>query len=188
MGRYHEEQIWSDKIRRASTWGTFALMGVNVLLFVVVQIGLEPWRRNRLVRGFEEKVKEVVEGQATTNVSRENRLDGQPPASPSGGQIGGPGVARSGSEEEGDTTGVQQHSTDQRHTTTSTDNEGREDISSLSEDWVMVDSADLPDGDKKEQGGLTGILQEKQELWIGAAGGVVIGSFVTALGTYLLSR
>src|SRR5271169_5654913 len=36
-------------------------MGVNVLLFVVVQIGLEPWRRKRLVRGFEEKVKEVVQ-------------------------------------------------------------------------------------------------------------------------------
>jgi len=58
--RYHEEQIWSDKIRRASTWGTFALMGVNVLLFVVVQVGLEPWRRKRLVRGFEEKVREAV--------------------------------------------------------------------------------------------------------------------------------
>ena len=35
-------------------------MGVNVILFVVVQIGLEPWRRKRLVRGFEEKVREAV--------------------------------------------------------------------------------------------------------------------------------
>jgi sensitive to high expression protein 9, mitochondrial len=60
IGRYHEEQIWSDKIRRASTWGTFLLMGVNLFLFGVVQIGLEPWRRRRLVVGFEEKVREVV--------------------------------------------------------------------------------------------------------------------------------
>ena len=35
-------------------------MGVNVILFVVVQVGFEPWRRKRLVRGFEEKVKEAV--------------------------------------------------------------------------------------------------------------------------------
>jgi sensitive to high expression protein 9 len=47
LSRYHEEQIWSDKIRRMSTWGTWGLMGVNVLLF--------------LVHGFEEKVREALE-------------------------------------------------------------------------------------------------------------------------------
>jgi sensitive to high expression protein 9 len=36
-------------------------MGVNLFLFGVVQIGLEPWRRRRLVAGFEEKVREVIE-------------------------------------------------------------------------------------------------------------------------------
>ena len=61
LARYHEEQIWSDKIRRMSTWGTWGLMGVNVLLFLVFQIGVEPWRRNRLVKGFEEKVMEALE-------------------------------------------------------------------------------------------------------------------------------
>ncbi|CAJ2514171.1 Uu.00g022900.m01.CDS01 [Anthostomella pinea] len=60
LGRYHEEQIWSDKIRRMSTWGTWGLMGVNVLLFLVLQFGAEPWRRRRLVRGFEEKVREAI--------------------------------------------------------------------------------------------------------------------------------
>jgi She9 / Mdm33 family len=35
-------------------------MGINVVLFVIVQIGLEPWRRKRLVRGFEEKVREAI--------------------------------------------------------------------------------------------------------------------------------
>lgn len=61
LGRYHEEQIWSDKIRRMSTWGTWGLMGVNVLLFLVFQFALEPWRRRRLVGGFEEKVLEALE-------------------------------------------------------------------------------------------------------------------------------
>ncbi|KAE8447711.1 hypothetical protein EG329_010518 [Mollisiaceae sp. DMI_Dod_QoI] len=61
LSRYHEEQIWSDKIRRMSTWGTWGLMGVNVLLFLVFQLGFEPWRRRRLVHGFEEKVREALE-------------------------------------------------------------------------------------------------------------------------------
>lgn len=61
LSRYHEEQIWSDKIRRMSTWGTWGLMGVNVLLFLVFQFGFEPWRRRRLVSGFEEKVLEALE-------------------------------------------------------------------------------------------------------------------------------
>jgi sensitive to high expression protein 9 len=61
LARYHEEQIWSDKIRRMSTWGTWGLMGVNVLLFLVFQVAVEPWRRQRLVRGFEEKVMEALE-------------------------------------------------------------------------------------------------------------------------------
>lgn len=56
LARYHEEQVWSDKIRQMSTWGTWGLMGLNVVLFVVFQILVEPWRRRRLVRGFEEKV------------------------------------------------------------------------------------------------------------------------------------
>lgn len=61
LTRYHEEQIWSDKIRRMSTWGTWGLMGVNVLLFLIFQVAVEPWRRKRLVKGFEEKVMEALE-------------------------------------------------------------------------------------------------------------------------------
>ena len=70
LARYHEEQIWSDKIRRMSTWGTWGLMGMNVLLFMVFQIGVEPWRRKRLVKGFEEKVMEALEREgAATNAA-----------------------------------------------------------------------------------------------------------------------
>ncbi|EPS40189.1 hypothetical protein H072_5985 [Dactylellina haptotyla CBS 200.50] len=60
LTRYHEEQVWSDKIRRASTWGTWMLMGINIVLFVVVQLGLEPWKRRRLVNNFEEKVRGML--------------------------------------------------------------------------------------------------------------------------------
>jgi len=67
LARYHEEQIWSDKIRRMSTWGTWGLMGVNVLLFLVFQIGVEPWRRRRLVKAFEEKVMEALGREATSS-------------------------------------------------------------------------------------------------------------------------
>ena len=35
-------------------------MGMNVLLFLVFQIGVEPWRRQRLVSGFGEKIKEML--------------------------------------------------------------------------------------------------------------------------------
>ncbi|KAI1798746.1 Mdm33 family-domain-containing protein [Daldinia bambusicola] len=78
LSRYHEEQIWSDKIRRMSTWGTWGLMGVNVLLFLVFQFGAEPWRRRRLVRGFEEKVREALEeerrlGHALKQAERERK-------------------------------------------------------------------------------------------------------------------
>ncbi|KAJ6019642.1 hypothetical protein N7522_001709 [Penicillium canescens] len=67
LSRYHEEQVWSDKIRRMSTWGTWGLMGVNVLLFLVFQILVEPWRRKRLVKGFEDKVVEALEKEKELN-------------------------------------------------------------------------------------------------------------------------
>ena len=61
LKRYHEEQIWSDRIRQASTWGTWGLMGMNFLLFVVLQLFAEPWRRKRLVKGVVEEEKRVLE-------------------------------------------------------------------------------------------------------------------------------
>ena len=70
LSRYHEEQIWSDKIRRMSTWGTWGLMGVNILLFFVFQFGFEPWRRARLVHGFEEKVLEALEKEKVLQSAR----------------------------------------------------------------------------------------------------------------------
>ncbi|KAK9473012.1 Mdm33 family-domain-containing protein [Dipodascopsis tothii] len=65
LARYHEEQIWSDKIRRASTWGTWIIMGVNVFLFLVVQLLLEPWKRRRLVGSFEDRVRDALDKSST---------------------------------------------------------------------------------------------------------------------------
>lgn len=48
--QYHEEQIWSDTIRRNSTWVTFGLMGVNILLLLTQIAIFEPNRRKKIVR------------------------------------------------------------------------------------------------------------------------------------------
>lgn len=60
LTRYHEEQIWSDKIRRASTWGTWILMGINIFLFMIATFFVEPWKRRRMVGSFEDKVKQAI--------------------------------------------------------------------------------------------------------------------------------
>lgn len=54
--RYQEEQLWSDKIRRASTFGTFGLMLINVVLFMGVQLVSEPRKRRQLVSQIENVV------------------------------------------------------------------------------------------------------------------------------------
>lgn len=66
MERYHEEQLWSDKIRSVSTYGTWALMVVNLLLFVAVQTVFEPYKRKRLTDKFEELLIAKVEEEKGT--------------------------------------------------------------------------------------------------------------------------
>ncbi|KAA1477553.1 hypothetical protein DENSPDRAFT_786783 [Dentipellis sp. KUC8613] len=81
LGRYHEEQVWSDKIRSVSTYGSLAVLGVNVLVFILAIILVEPWKRRRLIQAFERKVDELT--QANLNVVErsmkaiEARLEGQ---------------------------------------------------------------------------------------------------------------
>jgi len=48
--QYHEEQIWSDTIRRNSTWVTFGLMGFNIILLLAQILFFEPYRRRKIVR------------------------------------------------------------------------------------------------------------------------------------------
>lgn len=156
MFRYHEEQIWSDKIRRASTWGTFALMGVNVLLFVVVQVGLEPWRRKRLVKGFEEKVKEAVE-QIPSQRSHQHDIATT--------------VAEVPKQE--DTTGIAIQ--------LATEEEGVVIIKDVGEGDVVLTEEEIQEVEAES-------IPERRDIWISAASGAVIGSLLTALTTYLLSR
>ncbi|CAJ0826383.1 8073_t:CDS:1 [Entrophospora sp. SA101] len=52
--RYHEEQVWSDKIRSASTYGTISLILLNFILFICVQTVFEPRKRQKLADKFEE--------------------------------------------------------------------------------------------------------------------------------------
>ncbi|KAI0300253.1 mitochondrial distribution and morphology family 33, partial [Russula brevipes] len=59
LARYHEEQVWSDKIRSVSTYGQLAVLGVNVLVFVLAIVLVEPWKRRRLTQAFEREVREM---------------------------------------------------------------------------------------------------------------------------------
>ena len=59
LARYHEEQIWSDKIRSVSTYGQLAVLAVNVFVFVLAIMLVEPWKRRRLTQAFERKVQEM---------------------------------------------------------------------------------------------------------------------------------
>ncbi|KAI0387543.1 Mdm33 family-domain-containing protein [Hypomontagnella monticulosa] len=103
LARYHEEQIWSDKIRRMSTWGTWGLMGVNVLMFLIFQFGAEPWRRRRLVRGFEEKVREALEEERILREAEEaerKRIEGEYTAAATANTASAPVVAEAVDREE----------------------------------------------------------------------------------------
>ncbi|KAG2010089.1 sensitive to high expression protein 9 [Coprinopsis cinerea AmutBmut pab1-1] len=65
LARYHEEQVWSDKIRSASTYGQLAALGLNLIVFILAIILVEPWKRKRLAQTFERKVEELSEDYLT---------------------------------------------------------------------------------------------------------------------------
>ncbi|PFH53874.1 hypothetical protein AMATHDRAFT_136021 [Amanita thiersii Skay4041] len=72
LARYHEEQIWSDKIRSASTYGSLAALGLNLVVFVLAIVIVEPWKRRRLAQTFEKKIEEMgVEHAETLEKSME---------------------------------------------------------------------------------------------------------------------
>jgi len=72
--QYHEEQIWSDTIRRNSTWVTIGLMGVNIFLLLAQIIFFEPYRRRKIVREMKAALDErsmVVPGLVQANAAPE---------------------------------------------------------------------------------------------------------------------
>ncbi|GAA5874656.1 hypothetical protein JCM8547_003949 [Rhodosporidiobolus lusitaniae] len=73
LERYHEEQVWSDKIRSMSTYGSLAITSLNVLLFIITLILIEPWRRRKLVERVEERLRSnTQEGHDVTNAKLES--------------------------------------------------------------------------------------------------------------------
>ena len=68
LARYHEEQVWSDKIRSASTYGSLAALGLNMFVFILAILIVEPWKRRRLAQTFERKIEEL-------SAENETRLD-----------------------------------------------------------------------------------------------------------------
>ncbi|KAF5361018.1 hypothetical protein D9756_004831 [Leucocoprinus leucothites] len=68
LARYHEEQVWSDKIRSASTYGSLAALGLNLLVFILAIVIVEPWKRRRLAQTFENKIEEM-------NVENKERME-----------------------------------------------------------------------------------------------------------------
>lgn len=90
--QYHEEQIWSDTIRRNSTWVTFGLMGVNILLLLTQITIFEPNRRKKIVRDVKAALDEktlalqpgvVVEKQMEAVAPTEEVVPGETQAVPS---------------------------------------------------------------------------------------------------------
>lgn len=77
LARYHEEQVWSDKIRSASTYGSLVALGLNMVVFISAILVVEPWKRRRLVQTFEAKVSELSAANATRFQESMDVLGGQ---------------------------------------------------------------------------------------------------------------
>ncbi|KAG8796929.1 sensitivity to high expression protein she9, partial [Serendipita sp. 400] len=77
LNRYHEEQVWSDKIRSASTYGSLLALGLNLVVFFLAIVIVEPYKRKRMAETFEKRVeilsadtREMLEAVATRVESR----------------------------------------------------------------------------------------------------------------------
>ncbi|KLT45284.1 hypothetical protein CC85DRAFT_240954 [Cutaneotrichosporon oleaginosum] len=78
LERYHEEQVWSDKIRSVSTWAQVAALVANLIVFMSAIAFIEPWKRRRLVQGLEERVSGMmgrVEGEIQGLAEKVGELD-----------------------------------------------------------------------------------------------------------------
>lgn len=61
LQRYHEEQVWSDKIRNVSTYANLVGLLINLVVFVGAIAFVEPWKRKRLVERLEERIAGMME-------------------------------------------------------------------------------------------------------------------------------
>lgn len=82
LERYHEEQVWSDKIRSVSTWASIVALAANLIVFVGAIALVEPWKRRRLVQGLEERISgmmDQVQDELKTLSDRFASLETMPP-------------------------------------------------------------------------------------------------------------
>ncbi|PLW28413.1 hypothetical protein PCANC_20811 [Puccinia coronata f. sp. avenae] len=56
LTRYHEEQVWSDKIRALSTTFSLSITLINVLVFLAAIVLVEPYKRSKVVSEVEERI------------------------------------------------------------------------------------------------------------------------------------
>ena len=63
--RYHEEQIWTDKWRILSTYGTWGLIALNSVVFLISQYLFKVRERSRMVE-FETLLKETLSSNTST--------------------------------------------------------------------------------------------------------------------------
>ncbi|XBW36556.1 hypothetical protein QEN19_002132 [Hanseniaspora menglaensis] len=75
LKRYHEEQVWSDKIRKLSTYGTLLLLVINLLSFFILHLIFEPRKRRRLVAAFEKETKDYIEEIKDQQIEQMKRLE-----------------------------------------------------------------------------------------------------------------
>lgn len=59
--RYHEEHIWSDRMRLVSTWGSVAIAVLNAFIFIMALLVVEPYKRRKLANTLEKRVLEGEE-------------------------------------------------------------------------------------------------------------------------------
>lgn len=56
--RYHEEHIWSDRMRLVSTWGSVAIAVLNAFIFIMALLVVEPYKRRKLANTLESRLLE----------------------------------------------------------------------------------------------------------------------------------
>jgi sensitive to high expression protein 9 len=82
LQRYHEEQVWSDKIRSVATWANIAGFLFNFFIFVIAIAIVEPWKRKRLVERVEERMTSLIARLETRVGDLAHRLESAKSSSP----------------------------------------------------------------------------------------------------------
>jgi sensitive to high expression protein 9 len=76
LERYHEEQVWSDKIRNVSTYANLVGLAINLVVFIGAIAIVEPWKRRRLIERLEERIAGMMDNVDRGVGSLADRLDG----------------------------------------------------------------------------------------------------------------